>query len=327
MRSSPQHRPAVDSETGDSTSAYFGEMVLHNLLTAHDEVELAQQLQAGTHATLQLAALASTHTQQQSEELEVLAEAGRLAKQRMIECNLRLVVSVARRYMGRGLALLDLVQEGNMGLQIGVEKFDWQRGFRLSTYAHWWIRQSILRALGQHSRAIRLPSHVLALLGDADRAEGELVLQLGRQPRRDEIARRLDVDPAHLRAARQVARSPLPLDTPARVGEDEGRTLAESLPDAQAEQAASTAVENADLADRLRRLITELTPREREVIGLRFGLDDGNAKSLSEAGREMGISRERVRQLESAALARLRHMPRLRRELADYVHGSPYAAA
>jgi RNA polymerase primary sigma factor len=327
MQLSPQHRRVVDTDSGDSTAAYFREMVHHDLLTAGEEVALAQQFEAGKTAASQLITPTSTVTEQQREALESRVELGRVAKQRMIECNLRLVVSVARRYVGRGLVLLDLVQEGNIGLQIGVEKFDWRRGFRLSTYAHWWIRQGILRALSQHSRTIRLPSHLVARLGEADRAESALSAELGRQPTRDEIARRLDVDPAHLDAARQAARSPIALDTPARLGEDDMRTLAESLPDALAEHAGSRTVENADLSARLQRLLADLAPREREVLRLRFGLDGGSEQSLAQAGGEMGISRERVRQLQATALARLRRMPRLRLELADYADNSPYAAA
>jgi DNA-directed RNA polymerase sigma subunit (sigma70/sigma32) len=155
-----------DAEGGESPVPYFSEIVRHQLLAAHEEVALAQRLEAGKYAAVLLAAQAPSLSDEQQVELNLLAEAGRLAQQRLIECNLRLVVSVARRYVGRGLALLDLIQEGNMGLQIGIEKFDWRRGFRLSTYVHWWIRQSMLRALGQQSRTIRLPSHVVTLLAE-----------------------------------------------------------------------------------------------------------------------------------------------------------------
>ena len=245
---------------------------------------------------------------------------GRQAQRRLIECNLRLVVSVARRYLGRGLALLDLVQEGNIGLQIGVDKYDWHRGFRLSTYVHWWIRQSIQHALNQHSRAIRLPAHVVAFLTEAKRAENALAADLGRQPTEDELASRLHVDPAQLRAARLILRSPLPLDAPVRNGEEDQRTLGDSLADDAAEHAGARAVESADLSERLQRSLTELTPRERQVLRLRFGLDGLSERTLVEAGNEMGVSRERARQLEAIALGRLRHMPGLRRDLAEYVH-------
>jgi RNA polymerase primary sigma factor len=316
-----------DAEGGESPVPYFSEIVRHQLLAAHEEVALAQRLEAGKYAAEQLALQAPSLSDDQQVELNLLAEAGRLAQQRLIECNLRLVVSIARRYVGRGLALLDLIQEGNMGLQIGIEKFDWRRGFRLSTYVHWWIRQSMLRALGQQSRTIRLPSHVVTLLADARRTESTLVTELGRQPTGDEIARRLDIHPSQLGAVRQIARQPAPLDTPARLGQDDLRTLGESLVDAAAEQAGSTAAESADLSNRLHGLVAELAPREREVLRLRFGLDGGYERTLAQAGTEMGLSRERVRQLESRALARLRRMPRLRRELADYVRASTCEAA
>jgi RNA polymerase primary sigma factor len=185
----------------------------------------------------------------------------------------------------------------------------------------------MLRALGQQSRTIRLPSHVVTLLADVRRTESTLVTELGRQPTGDEIARRLDIHPSQLGAVRQIARQPAPLDTPARLGQDDLRTLGESLVDAAAEQAGSTAAESADLSNRLHGLVAELAPREREVLRLRFGLDGGYERTLAQAGTEMGLSRERVRQLESSALARLRRMPRLRRELADYIRASTYAAA
>src|SRR5205823_2782992 len=188
------------AEGGDSPTAYFSEMVRHRLLVADEEVTLARQREAGQSAAVQLIAQGTTLCDEQVVELNLLVEAGRQAQQRLIECNLRLVVSIARRYVGRGLALLDLIQEGNMGLQIGIEKFDWRRGFRLSTYVHWWIRQSMLRALGQQSRTIRLPSHVVTLLADARRTESTLATELGRQPTGDEIARRLDTHPSPLGA-------------------------------------------------------------------------------------------------------------------------------
>jgi RNA polymerase primary sigma factor len=301
--------------------------VRHELLTAKEEVALAQQLEAGKAATNQLTSSDSILTQQEQQQFEQLIHEGRQAQRRLIECNLRLVVSVARHYLGRGLALLDLVQEGNMGLQVGIDKFDWQRGFRLSTYVHWWIRQNIQRALDQHSRTIRLPGHVVAFLTDANRAESALAVELGRQPTEDELARRLEVDPAQLRAVRRAAQSPLQLDTPVRIGQDDERTVGELVADEAAEQAGPRAAESADLSERLQRILDELAPRQREALRLRFGLDGLNERTLSEAGREMGVSRERVRQLEAMALARLRRMPDVRRNLAVYLDDGGREAA
>jgi RNA polymerase primary sigma factor len=320
MRLRADHHPRVETEVEEPTEAYFREIMRHELLTPQEEVALAQQREAGTTATGQLTASASTLSQPEHLQLEQLVDVGREAQRRLIECNLRLVVSVARHYLGHGLALLDLVQEGNIGLQIGIDKFDWRRGFRLSTYVHWWIRQSIRRALDRHSRTIRLPSHIVTFLIDANRAEGALAADLGRQPTEDELARGLDVDPDQLTATRRVARSPLQLDTPVRLGQDDQRTLGESVADEAAEQAGSRAAENADLSERLQRILTELAPRERQVLRLRFGLDGLNGRTLLETGVEMGVSRERARQLETIALAKLRRMPGVLRELAEYVH-------
>src|SRR5437763_1582413 len=210
-----------DAAGGESPVPYFTEIVRHQLLAAHEEVALAQQLEAGKYAAGQLAGQPPSFSGEQQVELTLLAEAGRLAQQRLIERNLRLVVSIARRYVGRGVALLDLIQEGNMGLQIGIEKLWRPGGFRLSTHVHRWIRQSVLHALGQQSRTIRLPSHVVTLLADARRIERTLVTELGRQPTGDEIAGRLDIRASQLGAVRQIARRPAPFDTRARVGQED----------------------------------------------------------------------------------------------------------
>jgi len=317
----------VEAEVEETPDTYFREIAGHQLLTASDEVALAQQLEAGKAASAQLTVADSTFSQQDRAQLEALAGVGRGAQRRLIECNLRLVVSVARQYLGRGLALLDLVQEGNIGLQVGINKYDWKRGFRLSTYVHWWIRQSMRRALDQHSRTIRLPSHIVVLLTDANRAESGLAVDLGRQPTEVELAHKLGLDPAQLRAARRFARTPRPLDMPTRPGDEDERTLAELVADEAAEHAGTVAVESADLSERLQRILTELAPRERQVLRLRFGLDGLGERSLAEAGNDMGLSRERARQLEAQALAKLRRMPSLRQDLAEYVHADGRAAA
>ncbi|HEY3061816.1 MAG TPA: sigma-70 family RNA polymerase sigma factor [Chloroflexota bacterium] len=320
MRARADFHTPGNATDDTSPEAYFREIVLHELLTAQEEVALAQHRDAGRAATAQLTASTTTLSEQECSRLEQLVDMGCQAQRRLIECNLRLVVSVARNYLGRGLALLDLVQEGNLGLQIGIDKFDWRRGFRVSTYVHWWIRQSVMRALNRHSRAVRLPTHVVAFLTDAKRAEGALTAELGRQPTDDELAQTLRVNVVQLSAARRMARSPLPLDSPTRIGGDDQRTLGESLPDEAAEQAGSRAAESADLSARLQRVLTELTPREREVLQLRFGLDGLTERTLLEVGIELGLSRERVRQIEATALSRLRSMPGVRRGLAEYIY-------
>ncbi len=226
-------------------------------------------------------------------------------------------MSVARRYLGRGLSFLDLVQEGNIGLQIGVEKYDWRRGFRFSTYVSWWIRQAVTRAIADQSRTIRLPVHVTEFLTKTARAERELAAELGREPTVDEVAQYLDIDPERINEARRAARMPLSLETP--LGEDGELTRGDLIGDDTAAEAARESSEASDLSERLESALDELHPRERQVLRLRFGLDRGHERTLGEVGEELGVSRERIRQIEAEALAKLRRMPRLRRELLEYV--------
>jgi len=204
--------------SGGAGAMYLREIAHHELLTAQEEVSLAQRLEAGKAALRELATADETLDPESRIELEERAEDGDKARRRLIECNLRLVVSVARRYLGRGLSFLDLVQEGNIGLQIGVEKYDWRRGFRFSTYVYWWIRQAVTRAIADQSRTIRLPVHVTEFLTKTARAERELAADLGREPTVDEVAQYLDIDPERINEARRAARMPLSLETP--LGED-----------------------------------------------------------------------------------------------------------
>ncbi|MBV9358663.1 MAG: sigma-70 family RNA polymerase sigma factor, partial [Chloroflexi bacterium] len=235
-----------------------------------------------------------------------------------IECNLRLVVSIAGRYRRRGVAFMDLVQEGNLGLHTAVDKYDWQLGFRFSTYAHWWIRQAILRAIATHSRTIRLPAHIHEQLGRLSRAEGELTARLDRRPTVDEVARYLETDAEHVDELRRADISLLSLE--ARLDDAGDGTRADVIADTRT-AAAGELAEAHDMAERLQSVLDELLPRERQVLRLRFALGgrDAREQSLAEISEQLGLSSERVRQIELQALAKLRRMPRLRLELSDYL--------
>jgi RNA polymerase primary sigma factor len=310
-------RPAAGEQlvVEDPGIFYLREIGRTPLLTASEEVQLAQQMESGRLAKEHLEA---AHIPDEERLLlESTVRIGESARQRLIESNLRLVVSVARKYLGRGVSFLDLVQEGNIGLHRGVDKFDWRRGFRFSTYGYWWIRQSIGRAVAEHGRTIRLPSHVIEQIGRLYNAAGELQEELGRAPRTEEIAQRLGVEPERVREAYRAARVPISLEVP--VGEDETATvgglvadIAGRPPDLEAEEKV--------LAHNVERALQELLgPREAAVIRLRFGLDRGGIqRTLGEVAKELGMSRERVRQLEADSIARLRRIKSFREEFGEY---------
>jgi RNA polymerase primary sigma factor len=302
--------------SGGAEAMYLREIARHDLLTAQEEVCLAQQLERGRAAATQLVATASRSSMYRL-ELERLTADGAAARLRLIECNLRLVVSIARRYLGRGLSLLDLVQEGNVGLQVGVDKYDWRRGFRLSTYVYWWIRQAITRAITDQGRAIRLPAHTVELLQRIARAEADLATELRREPTVDEVAQYLDLDPLPIYDVLRAARRPLSLEAP--LGDTDDLTRADMLADDMMVDHVTSSAEAADLAARLERALHELPPRERLVLRLRFGLDRGYGRTLAEVGAELGVTRERVRQIEATGLAELRRLVRLHHELHDYL--------
>ena len=299
----------------DPATFYLREISRTPLLTAQEEVELAQKIEAGRSARARLETAEVPDTERV--ELVRKIELGDAARRRLIESNLRLVVSVAKKYLGRGVSFLDLVQEGNIGLQKGAEKYDWRKGFRFSTYAYWWIRQAITRAVAEHGRTIRLPSHVFELLSKLYNTARELQTELGRPPTTDEIAARMGVEREKVRDAFRVARTPMSLETP--VGEDATSTLGDVVTDftgRSPEEEADEAVVAAGIQQALQQY---LEPREADLIRLRFGLDQGGLeRTLGDVGKQLGISRERVRQLEAQAMDKLRHAASFRREFGEY---------
>ncbi|HEY3063923.1 MAG TPA: sigma-70 family RNA polymerase sigma factor [Chloroflexota bacterium] len=303
--------PAQEVVLGDPATMYLGEISRTPLLTADEEVQLAQERDAGREAQARL------DTGEDDPHVHELVRRGEAARQRLIESNLRLVVAVAKKYLGRGLSFLDLVQEGNLGLQKGVDKYDWRKGFRFSTYAYWWIRQAITRAVAEQARTIRLPAHVFELLSKLYSVMRSLQVELGRAPTTGEIAQRLGVTEDKVRDAFRAARVPISLDVP--IGEDATATLSDIIADVGT-PAPAEEVEDSMLSSSMLRALGEfLTPREADVIRLRYGLDrDGTERTLGEVGQELGISRERARQVEVEALAKLRRTGSFREQFGDY---------
>jgi RNA polymerase sigma factor (sigma-70 family) len=302
-----------DRETADLDllRLYLDDIGRHPLLTKDDEVELSQAFEAGQAAQLALAGLAAGHPDRP--RLEAEAERGEWARRKMIESNLRLVVSIARRFTATGLPLSDLVQEGNLGLLRAVEKFDWRRGFKFSTYATWWIRQAIARgAADRGARTVRLPVHMDEQVGRLRRAQARLVELLGREPSDAELAAELDMPERRVAWLLAVAQATVSLDTP--VGDD-GPRLQDFVEDQEAPGPDVLAIEAVG-REALAAALTALPERERQVLILRFGLDSGTPRTLEEVGTVMGFSRERARQVENAALAVLRS-PEFRARLED----------
>jgi RNA polymerase primary sigma factor len=293
---------------------YLKEIGKVALLTADQEVALARRIEAGLAASEHLAtvddALATDRV-----PLEALEADGFVAKGQLVEANLRLVVSIAKRHMGRGMQFLDLIQEGNLGLIRAVEKFDYTRGFKFSTYATWWIRQAITRAIADQARTIRVPVHVVETINTVARLQRQLLQELGREPTVDELSARLHVTPARVREVQRIAQEPVSLETP--VGEDDASALGDFIEDRQAVEPADAAARGL-LAEAVNEALDQLSPRERQVVRMRFGLDDGQVRTLEEVGRELGVTRERIRQIEAKILARLRH-PMRSQKLRDYL--------
>jgi RNA polymerase primary sigma factor len=286
----------------DPVRLYLNEIGRYPLLTGQQEVELAMQMEAGRRAQGRLAEDGLTDEDRAFLGHEI--DMGDAAQKQLVQSNLRLVVALARRYVGRGMALLDLVQEGNVGLMRAVERFDYRRGFKFSTYATWWIRQAISRAIADQGRTIRMPIHVLDSVNKLTRAQREMTQTMGRAPSLEELAVELDLDPARVAELQRVAQDTVSLETP--VGEDEDGTLGDLVEDLESDRPPDVATFSS-LQDQLAMALEGLNEREREVLIMRFGLADGRMRTLEEVGSHFKVTRERIRQLETKALAKLRH--------------------
>ncbi|MGI8449483.1 MAG: RNA polymerase sigma factor [Streptosporangiaceae bacterium] len=301
------------SAMGDSVHTYLKSIGRTSLLTAEQEVNLAKRIEAGLFAEHKLATEAGLGDARRR-DLEDVAEDGRRAKAHMLEANLRLVVSVAKKYSDRGLSLLDVVQEGNLGLIRAVEKFDYTKGYKFSTYAMWWIRQAIQRGFADSARTIRLPVHVLEMLSKLSRVERDMHQRLGREPTPEELAVELDRTPDQIEELLRTSRQPISLDS--TIGEDGETSIGDLIEDTDAPEA-SELVDRQLMADQLRHALDGLTQREATIMAMRFGLYDGNPHTLDEIGRALGLTRERIRQLEKQSLSKLRH-PSRAQPLLDY---------
>jgi len=299
----------LDDQTpamGDSVHTYLKSIGRTSLLTAEQEVDLAKRIEAGLFAEHKLETAAGLD-ENVRHDLEMVAEDGRRAKAHMLEANLRLVVSVAKKYSDRGLSLLDVVQEGNLGLIRAVEKFDYTKGYKFSTYAMWWIRQAIQRGFADSARTIRLPVHVLEMLSKLSRVERDMHQKLGREPTPEELAVELDRTPDQIEELLRTSRQPISLDS--TIGEDGETSIGDLIEDVDAPEA-SELVDRQLMAEQLRSALDALTPREATIMAMRFGLYDGNPHTLDEIGRALGLTRERIRQLEKQSLSKLRHPSR-----------------
>jgi len=313
---------AAEGEVGISTDlvrAYLKEIGKVPLLTAELEVELAQRIEAGLFAAEKIrqadegeAAKLSTALRR---DLEWLVADGGRAKRHLLEANLRLVVSIAKRYLGRGMLFLDLIQEGNLGLIRAVEKFDYTKGYKFSTYATWWIRQAITRAMADQARTIRIPVHMVEQINKLTRVQREMLQELGREPTPEELAKELDMTPEKVVEIQGYAREPVSLET--TIGDDQDSNLGDFIEDADAPVAAEV-VSYGLMQEQLNEVLRTLTDREAAVVKMRFGLVDGQPRTLDEIGREFGLTRERIRQIESKTLSKLRH-PSRSQKLRDYL--------
>lgn len=321
-RSSRARTRRIDSSavmlTGDPVRMYLKEIGKVDLLNASEEVHLAMKIQAGTDASKKLEAAENGEielTRAEQRRLMRIEQVGLDAKQALTSANLRLTVSIAKRYVGRGMLFLDLIQEGNLGLIRAVEKFDYTKGFKFSTYATWWIRQAITRAIADQARTIRIPVHMVETINKLVRVQKELLQDLGREPTPEEIGEQMKMSADRVREIQKISQEPVSLETP--IGEEEDSSLGDFIEDSTA-VAPPDAASDSMLREQLNQVLDGLADRERKVIKFRFGLEDGHPRTLEEVGREFGVTRERIRQIESKTLAKLRHPSRSGR-LKDYI--------
>lgn len=310
----------------DPVRMYLKEIGKVPLLSADEEIELAQKMEAGSVAVEKIPLLkerlAETGDEQEKEEIQAEIKALQLdvdrgsdAKKRLAEANLRLVVSIAKRYVGRGMLFLDLIQEGNLGLIKAVEKFDYRKGYKFSTYATWWIRQAITRAIADQARTIRIPVHMVETINKLIRVSRQLLQELGREPTPEEIAEEMKMPVERVREILKISQEPVSLETP--IGEEEDSHLGDFIKDDNVPVPADAATFTL-LKEQLEEVLGTLTEREKKVLTLRFGLEDGRARTLEEVGKEFNVTRERIRQIEAKALRKLRH-PSRSRKLKDYL--------
>jgi len=305
---------ARSAGTGDPVKMYLKSIGRVPLLTAIEEVDLSKKVEAGLFAAEKLATEKKV-TPALRRDLEQIIREGQAAKDKLVEANLRLVVSIAKRYVGRGMLFLDVIQEGNLGLIRAVEKFDYTKGYKFSTYATWWIRQAITRAIADQARTIRIPVHMVETINKVVRVQRQLLQDLGREPTMEEIGKEVDLPPEKVEEVLKIAQDPVSLETP--IGEEGDSHLGDFIEDSDAVvpvDAASFIM----MQEQLESVLHSLTDREKKVVQLRFGLTDGHPRTLEEVGREFGVTRERIRQIESKTLSKLRH-PSRSQKLRDYL--------
>jgi RNA polymerase primary sigma factor len=311
----PVQQIASAGATADPVKDYLKQIGKVPLLNAEQEVELAKRIEAGLFAEERLAIDGPTMSEDDLEDFEWIAEDGRRAKNHLLEANLRLVVSLAKRYTGRGMLFLDLIQEGNLGLIRAVEKFDYTKGYKFSTYATWWIRQAITRAMADQARTIRIPVHMVEVINKLARVQRQMLQDLGREPTPEELAKELDMTPEKVVEVQKYGREPISLHTP--LGEDGDSEFGDLIEDSEAIVPAD-AVSFTLLQEQLHSVLDTLSEREAGVVSMRFGLTDGQPKTLDEIGKVYGVTRERIRQIESKTMSKLRH-PSRSQVLRDYL--------